>query len=268
MKLRRVLIFILLFMLLLPGCSKKPDDAVEAVRRQQDEEEPTTEAPMTEKEAEPVTEPKAGNGKTIYLTFDDGPGLSTQHLLAILAQYDVKATFFVTNFRPECRFLITREFKEGHTVAVHSYTHDYKKIYSSTEAFWSDYDAMDEIIYECTGAHATVMRFPGGSSNTISKSYSAGIMTTLTQQMLAKGISYLDWNVDSKDAGGANTSEQVVSNLQRGVSNTQVSVILCHDIKPYTVQAMETFIPWALEEGYTFLPCTADSFACRHTVNN
>ena len=271
MKLRRLLVFILLFALLLPGCGKKETDgteedgdAVEAVHRQNDEtttEEPETEPPTT-------AEPRPGDGKTIYLTFDDGPGVSTQHLLAILAQYDVKATFFVTNFRPDCRFLIAREAREGHTVAVHSYTHDYKKIYASTDAFWQDYNAMDDIIFACTGQHATVMRFPGGTSNTISKSYCSGIMTVLAQQMLAKGISYVDWNVDSNDAGGASSSDEVLNNLKNSVSKMTNSVVLCHDIKPYTVEAMESFIPWALEEGYTFMPCTADSFVCRHKPQN
>ena len=217
-----------------------------------------------------VTEPTTigEDSKILYLTFDDGPGSYTQHLLAILAKYNVKATFFVTNFRPEWRFLLIREAKEGHTVAVHSYTHDYSDIYSGVSAYWNDYNKMDDIILECTGHRSEVMRFPGGSSNTISSDYCSGIMTTLTDQMLSKGISYIDWNVDSRDAGGANSSEEVVENLQRGIGDRRVSVILCHDVKSYTVEAMDTFIPWALEEGYIFLPCTPDSDSARHSVRN
>ena len=217
-----------------------------------------------------VTEPTTigEDSKILYLTFDDGPGAYTQHLLATLAKYNVKVTFFVTNFRPEWRFLLTREAKEGHTVAVHSYSHEYSNIYSSTSAYWEDFNKMDDVVLACTGHRTEVMRFPGGSSNTISSSYCSGIMTTLTRQMLDKGISYIDWDVDSYDAGGASSSEEVVENLQRGVSDRKVSVILCHDVKSYTVEAMETFIPWALEEGYIFLPCTPDSNPARHSVNN
>ena len=87
-----------------------------------------------------------GNGKTIYLTFDDGPGPYTERLLDILKEHDVKATFFVTHVFSQYENLIKREAKEGHAVAIHSYSHDYSKIYASTDAYWEDFDAMQQVI--------------------------------------------------------------------------------------------------------------------------
>ena len=262
MKKKIIGIFLILISLAAFFCScknNKDNEAVEAFK-----EEEITSDNVT------VTEPTTigEDSKILYLTFDDGPGLYTQHLLATLAKYNVKVTFFVTNFRPDCQFLLAREEKEGHTVAVHTYTHEYSDIYRSTSAFWEDYNKMDENILKYTGHHSEVMRFPGGSSNTISASYCEGIMTALTQQMNEKGISYIDWDVDSYDAGGASSSDEVFENLKSGVSGRKSSVILCHDVKSYTVEAMERFIPWALEEGFIFLPCTKDSEPAHHSVNN
>ena len=264
---KKIIVFLLLlscFALLFSGCKKKQEKTVPAFN----EETESTEDDSTEAPTEEVSTEIDPDAKILYLTFDDGPGPFTQHLLAILAKYDVKVTFFVTNFRSDCQYLLAREANEGHTVAVHSYTHEYSQIYSSTEAYWKDFNAMDDNIYQYTGKHTTVMRFPGGSSNTISIKYCSGIMSTLTKQMLEKGISYIDWDVDSGDASNAKTAEAVVNNLKTRTANRKCSVILCHDIKKYTVEAMETFIPWALENGYVFLPCTPDSEPARHTVVN
>ena len=104
--------------------------------------------------------------KTIYLTFDDGPGEYTQQLLDTLAKYNVKATFFVTDGNSDYRYLLAKEAAAGHTVAIHSETHDYKYIYSSCDAYFEDLNRMSDIITEQTGKRPKLLRFPGGSSNT------------------------------------------------------------------------------------------------------
>ena len=106
-----------------------------------------------------------------------------------------------------------------------------------------------------------------GSSNGVSN-FNPGIMTTLSQQAKAKGLSYFDWNVASADAGATTEADVVLQNCKTGVQNIKDPVILCHDVKDYTVKAMETFIPWAIENGYTFLPLTPDSPNAHHKVNN
>ena len=216
----------------------------------------------------PESERVEETDKTIYLTFDDGPGQYTERLLNMLDQYGIKVTFFVTNQYSDYQNLIAREAEAGHSIAVHSYSHDYKTIYSSDEAFWADFDKMNDIIEQQTGKRTKLMRFPGGSSNTVSRKYSQGIMSRLTEQATEKGLVYFDWNISSGDGGDTTSSAQVLANVQNGVQKNSVSVILCHDIKEFTINAMETFIPWALENGYHFRPLKEASLTAHQNVNN
>ncbi len=205
-------------------------------------------------------------GKVIYLTFDDGPGSYTQELLDVLKKHDVKATFFVVGGKNS--ELLRKIVQEGHSIGIHSMCHDYEKIYSSPEAFFDDLLGEQEIIYNETGIRTTLMRFPGGSSNTISRKYYKGIMTTLTEAVQNAGFQYFDWNVDSDDAGRARTAEKVLENVQEGVQTHRVSVVLQHDIHPYSVEAVEDIIVWGLENGYQFLPLEENSPTSHHGVNN
>lgn len=211
----------------------------------------------------PTVTPK---GKVIYLTFDDGPGPYTQQLLDVLKKHDVKATFFVVGGEnPE---LLRKIAQEGHSIGIHTMSHDYEAIYSDPEAFFEDLLGEQEIIFEATGIRTTLMRFPGGSSNTISRKYHKGIMTTLTEAVQNAGFRYFDWNVDSDDAGRAHTAKKVLENVREGVQAHRVSVVLQHDIHPYSVEAVEDIILWGLENGYRFLPLEENSPTAHHGVQN
>ncbi len=214
-----------------------------------------------------VTDTVIPDGKVIYLTFDDGPGPHTARLLDVLKQYNVKATFFVTN-KPKYNHLMKRMAEEGHSVAIHTMTHNYKSIYASEEAYYNDLYGMQEIIRNQTGIETTLVRFPGGSSNTVSKKYSKGIMTRLTQDLTVRGFQYFDWNVDSNDAGGTKTAAGVYSNVINRVSKKNRAVVLQHDVKGYSVDAVEQIIIWGLEQGYAFLPLEASSPICHHNIKN
>lgn len=203
--------------------------------------------------------------KTIYLTFDDGPGPDTGRLLDVLKRYNVYATFFVVNTGYED--MMRRIVNEGHSIGIHTCTHRYQQIYSSPEAYFQDLFAMQQIIQDATGVQTWLLRFPGGSSNTISRK-SKGIMTYLTQTVEECGFSYFDWNVDSNDAGGANSSAQVYQNVVDGVGQNTCCVVLQHDIHSYSVDAVERIIQWGLRNGYQFLPLQADSPAVHHGVQN
>lgn len=204
-------------------------------------------------------------GKVIYLTFDDGPGPDTTALLDLLKQYGVKATFFVTN--RGSRGELWRMYKEGHSIGMHSMTHDYNSIYASEEAFFNDLYGIQDIIYRETGTRPTLMRFPGGGSNLVSD-FNEGIMTRLTQAVQDAGFQYFDWNVDSNDAGGARKRETVANNVIAGVQNQRVSIVLQHDIHNFSVEAVEDIIIWGLNNGYRFLPLTANSPTMQHDVLN
>ena len=206
--------------------------------------------------------------KIIYLTFDDGPGKYTQKLLNTLDKYGVRVTFFVTAQYSSYLNLIKSEADAGHVVAVHTYNHNFSSVYASTTAYWNDFNKMNEVIEKQTGHKSNLARFPGGSSNKVSRQYCTGIMSTLTKQMGDRGYYYFDWNVDSNDAGGTTTSAGIITNLKNRVKSNGASVVLCHDVKSYTVDAMDTFIPWALKEGYIFLPLSEKAPGAHHRVNN
>lgn len=197
--------------------------------------------------------------KVVYLTFDDGPGKYTSRLLDILDKYNVKATFFVTNQFPAYQNLIGEAYRRGHTIALHTYSHSYSNIYSSEEAYYKDMALMNDICVKQTGVTPTIVRFPGGTNNSVSKKYSSGIMTTLAQTLSYHGYLYCDWNVDSRDAGGATAADAVSANVIAGIQKNSVSNVLQHDIKSYSVEAVEKIIFWGLENGYTFLPLTDSS---------
>ena len=217
----------------------------------------------------PVGLPEAvkPEGKVIYLTFDDGPGPYTAQLLDILKAYGVKATFFVTNQAPKYLDLIGRAYREGHSIGVHTSVHDYDLIYSSEEAYFKDFFDMEEIVFQQTGEHTRMFRFPGGSSNTVS-SFNPGIMSRLTRAMNDLGYQYFDWNVVSGDAGETNKTNKIVENIEEGCRENRISIILQHDIKDYSVAAVEDVIIWGLQNGYSFRALELDSPAMHHGVNN
>lgn len=212
---------------------------------------------------------KEDDGKIIYLTFDDGPSKYTSTLLDTLDKYpQVKVTFFVVGQWPDHFDMIKRAAKAGHSVGVHSYTHDFYKIYRSSNAFWSDFEKMQDVIQEETGYRTQLMRFAGGSSNTISRHICPGIMTELSQESASKGYTYFDWNTGGIDAGKPISSTYELNYLEAHLYKQTPNLILCHDSKSYTVEAMKKFIPWALKQGYTFLPLSPHSFAGHQNIEN
>ena len=207
---------------------------------------------------------------TIYLTFDDGPGPYTAQLLDLLAQYDVKVTFFVTGNYPDYYDMIGRAYREGHAIGVHSFTHNYRQIYASEQAFFDDFNACEDLIHEQTGEYTDIFRFPGGSSNTVS-SFNPGIMGRLATYMPNMGYYYFDWNVSSGDAGSTTSSWGVFDNVVSGRNYVPAGtplVVLQHDIKDFSVAAVERIINWGLENGYQFLPLDASSYGARHRTAN
>ena len=213
----------------------------------------------------------SGTVKTIYLTFDDGPSKSiTPGVLKILKEKGVVATFFVINHSDDLNYLIKQEYTSGHTVALHSYTHDYKTIYSSSTAYFNDLKKISDKVKSITGEESKIMRFPGGASNTVSRNYSKGIMTYLTNEVLNRGYHYFDWNVSSGDAGGAKTKNDVYKNVTKGLSTSRANVVLMHDFENNykTLNALSDIIDYGLAKGYTFKAIDMTTPLVRHKTNN
>lgn len=203
-----------------------------------------------------VANPTNPGSKVVYLTFDDGPSKYTATLLDILDKYNVKATFFVTNQFPAYQNMIGETHRRGHTIALHTYTHRYNVLYQNETAYYEDLEAIKTVAMAQTGVTPTIVRFPGGTSNTVSKKYCQGIMSTLAESISYHGFLYCDWNVSSGDAGGVKTTSGVANNVISGIQKHDVSVVLQHDITSYSVEAVEEILFWGIQNGYTFLPMT------------
>lgn len=215
--------------------------------------------------------PKQGEN-TVYLTFDDGPSSEvTEQVLDILARNHVKATFFILNYSDDKKPLLERMIREGHTIGIHGYSHDYRTVYTSDDGFMENIERLRQRLREDFGYDTKLFRFPGGSSNTISRDYCDGIMSRVTKRSQQEGWVYFDWNVSSGDAGGngvpcSNIYHNVVDNLRPGREN----VVLMHDTnaKQTTADALEDIIRAAREQGYVFLPITEETTPVHHGVNN
>ena len=206
------------------------------------------------------------NGE-IYLTFDDGPSEDTTgYILDVLKEEGVKATFFVTCNGPD--YLIKRMYDEGHTVALHTASHNYSYVYSSVDNYFNDLEKVRNRVKNITGYDSKIIRFPGGSSNTISRSYQYGIMSQLTNMVIEKGYRYYDWNVDADDAGHAYSSSQVYNNVVNHLSYNRANMVLMHDIKYQTKDAIRDIIRYGKNNGYTFKKIENDTYMIRHRVNN
>lgn len=215
------------------------------------------------------TEPKKSNNGVIWLTFDDGPSAKlTPKVLDILKKENVKATFFVINYSESNEPIIKRIVAEGHTIGIHGYSHEYSKIYKSKETFMSNIYTLQDKIYKSTGVKSMYIRFPGGSSNTVSRKYCKGIMTELTKEVLAKGFKYFDWNISSGDAGGAKDAKAVYKNVKKSLSKKRGNLVLCHDIHQKTLEALPDIIKYAKKEGYTFARIDDDTPMYAQHVNN
>ena len=193
--------------------------------------------------------------KIAYLTFDDGPSKNTSKILNILKKYNVKATFFV-NGKPIYKDMYIRMNKEGHKIGNHTYCHEYNEIYTSVEDFKSDVNKLNRLLIEYGIKPNYMLRFPGGSNNTVSEKYGGKIiMDELVQVMSEEGYKYYDWNVTSGDASKQSLSkEEIVKNVINGCKNNNNAVILFHDLNPKlsTVEALPEVIEYLLSENYEF----------------
>lgn len=190
--------------------------------------------------------------KVCYLTFDDGPSDVTLRILDTLAQEDVKATFFVTGRNSELsEDALKRAADEGHTIGVHTWSHDYETLYSSVEAYLEDFDKMYTRISEVTGQAPGIFRFPGGSINT----YNQQVYTALVAEMTRRGFVFYDWNAAADDATVQSLSaQQVQSNVLSSAAGQDRLIVLMHDRRDNgsTAAALPGIIEALRGQGYRF----------------
>lgn len=214
-----------------------------------------------------ATEPEAKH--KVYLTFDDGPSKRTEEILDILDEYGVKATFFVVGKEDKnVQERLQMIYERGHTIGMHSYSHDYSEIYESVDAFRADFLKSKQYIYDAIGVETVHYRFPGGSSNKLSKISMKEFIGFLEEQ----GVEYYDWNISSGD-GGAHLVpvEVLVENCTKYISRNDTSIILMHDsaVKTTTVEALPQIIETILAmEDTVILPITENTDAVHHVVKS
>ena len=199
--------------------------------------------------------------KTVYLTFDDGPSGHTDQILEILKKNNIKATFFVIG--------IGKNFKDykkitdqGHAIGLHSFTHEYKKVYANEDSFFKEFYQLRDAIKSTTGQDVKIIRFPGGSSNAIA---SKALKTAIINRLTREGFVYFDWNCDSTDASGNNVP--VAKLVKYGVCTTHPDInVLMHDTnaKKTTVQALQQIIDGYKKAGYTFETLNVNSPRIQH----
>lgn len=246
-----------------------------------------TDDPLVEDTEEPVSEPETvasvslsddevdklrlsddelyDGYRKVYLTFDDGPSSNTDDILDILAEYNVKATFFVIkkegrNFEK----LYRRIVDEGHTIGMHSCTHEYSVVYKDRESFMQDTKTLRDYIYLVTGVESNFYRFPGGSSNRVSRVD----VKTLAGDLHREGIEYFDWNVSSQDsAGGIHTRDDIYNSATARITNYDEVIILFHDTnsKVTTVEALPDIIKYIQSlDNTVILPITDGTRPIQH----
>ena len=208
-------------------------------------------------------------GRQIYLTFDDGPSRNTAKILDILAEYDIKATFFVQGKTDESsKNDYQRIVEEGHTLGMHSYSHQYGEIYQSVDSFAADMKKLQEYLYDTTGVWSRYYRFPGGSSNTVSQVDMQELIAYLKEQ----GITYYDWNIASGDAAsGYLDAQSIADNCLSKIEDMHECMILLHDAndKSTTVEALPIIIEeiQAMEDT-AFYPISDDTVPVQHIASN
>ena len=208
------------------------------------------------------------NEKVVYLTFDDGPSKYTPQVLDILDQYNCKATFFITGMNASYRKYITIAHDKGHTIGLHTYSHKYSQVYASTDNYFSDLEKIGNLAKDYIGYVPKYIRFPGGSSNAVSKRYCKGIMTKLTKMVEEKGYIYYDWNAENGDGYSNMTKKEMLRRAT--LSNSNQIMLLMHDAngKQNTVDILPAVIEHYQKKGYTFKAIDDSSMVPHQPVNN
>lgn len=234
--------------------NKKSEEEIEKIRKQMDK------LKQSNPEWENILNAKGD--KIAYLTFDDGPSSNTIKVLDFLKANNIKATFFVI-FHPDSDDIYRRIVDEGHTLAVHSMTHNYSKIYRNPNAFMRDIEELTSHLVKVTGVKPNVFRFPGGSNNSISIRYGGrNLMNQVIPKVEEMGYTYFDWNVDSRDAEkNLQSKEIIVQSVLEGFKNKTNAIILMHDAaaKTTTVEALPEIIEGLRAQGFLFEKLTPDS---------
>ncbi|HAT4070773.1 TPA: polysaccharide deacetylase [Clostridium perfringens] len=204
-----------------------------------------------------------GEGKYVFLTFDDGPSNSTEKILNILKDKDVHGTFFVLGSSIEKdskrQEYLKEELKSGNAIANHSYSHDFKKLYPGNKLnidyFMDEFNKTNDIMKSILGGEfdCRVLRMPGGYGTR--KYYKDPSLKEFDNTLQENGIINVDWNALDGDAEGKPYStEEMLNYVKKTSKGKNHVVILMHDAagKEKTVEILPQIIDYYKNEGYDF----------------
>lgn len=193
--------------------------------------------------------------KVAYLTFDDGPTISTTPgVLEILKEEDVKATFFVigkyVEKHPE---IVKQAYEEGHYIANHGYNHNNSMLYKTEESFINEIKKTDEAIGKAIGIEhycSHVFRFPNGYMSPQNKAKKKKARDLLSDM----NYTYIDWNCLNNDSVKRYSNSQLLNNLKNSAKNKNTLVVLMHDTKDVndSSKVLKESIEYLKLQGYSF----------------
>ncbi len=243
------------------GLQQMVDDIHDPVRMQEHIEKVRREYGAAIRQLEDKINAGESDYRICYLTFDDGPTYQTDKFLDELAALDAKATFFTIGcgIREEHNVHIRdnalrREAREGHAIANHTFTHAYYgPLYVSLDSFMDAVREQDELVYNVTGMHTEIVRFPCGSHYSPHREESI-------QALLDEGYQWMDWIGNAMDAGNngysaAHTAATVIWQARQD----KITVVLMHDWNLNTLDSLEQIVTTLREENYLFLPLFKES---------
>ncbi|MDO5301856.1 MAG: polysaccharide deacetylase family protein [Tissierellia bacterium] len=202
-------------------------------------------------------------GKWAFLTFDDGPNETiTPQILDTLEEKDARATFFVVggSINEKDRPMLMRQLIGGNSIAMHSHSHNYKKLYpgrvGSSGTIAQEADLAQESLKAVLGEdfHTSVWRYPGGHMSWKG-------LEDADEALAAKGIHWVDWNSLTGDAEPKSrrpvTTDGFVDFMNRSArfnEQSDVLVVLMHDAetKQGTADALGAIIDELRDQGYEF----------------
>jgi peptidoglycan/xylan/chitin deacetylase (PgdA/CDA1 family) len=179
----------------------------------------------------------------VNITVDDGPDpVWTPHVLDVLREYGVKATFCMVGTQAQAHpDLVKKVVADGHRLCDHSVSHD-TAMDKNSQAYQSQQilDAERMITKASGGVRPMYYRAPGGAFTPYSRKLAA-----------SRGMRPLGWNVDTKDFERPGT-DAIVATVQRELPNGPT--LLFHDAggdRSQTVEALRRILPWLKEQGYS-----------------
>ena len=194
--------------------------------------------------------------KVVYLTFDDGPGgKATCKVLDVLKENEVPATFFIIGQQISGQEdIILRMKNEGHSIGLHSFTHERNNLYCSNEGFISEMKKCQDALFEVTGEYYTILRFPFGSNNSTYK-----LTKSMADTVHCNNFKIYDWTQDTLDGANPNSSPGTI--LNRAISSDDTVVVLMHtsNINMNSANALPAIINYYKSQGYTFKKITPET---------